>query len=96
MKEVFREGWHLLLPSLPSWDFSRRLFRGEGGLWSINCLVVASWLGQEKYRMTPRWILDSLINGAINAVEVAAAVRAAGLVIGVIGITGVDWPFPPL
>jgi TRAP-type uncharacterized transport system fused permease subunit len=46
--------------------------------------------------MTPRWILDSLINGAINAVEVAAAVRAAGLVIGVIGITGVDWPFPPL
>jgi TRAP transporter 4TM/12TM fusion protein len=94
VKEVFREGWHLLLPIVALVGFLATGYSAvKAVFWSIICLIVASWLGQEKYRMTPRRILDSLINGAINAVEVAAACACSGLVIGVIGITGVGLAF---
>ena len=46
--------------------------------------------------MTPKRVLDALISGGMGAVEVAAACACSGLVIGVIGITGVGLAFSSL
>jgi TRAP transporter 4TM/12TM fusion protein len=50
-------------------------------------------MGKPQYRMTPKRLLDALIAGGMGAVEVAAACACSGLVIGVIGITGIGLAF---
>lgn len=91
---VLREGWHLLIPIITLVLFLATGYSAvKAVFWSIVCLVGASWLGDEKYRMTPKRVLNSLIDGAIGAVDVAAACACSGIVIGVIGITGVGLAF---
>lgn len=91
---VLREGWHLLIPIITLVLFLATGYSAvKAVFWSIVCLVGASWLGDKKYRMTPKRVLNSLIDGAIGAVDVAAACACSGIVIGVIGITGVGLAF---
>jgi TRAP transporter 4TM/12TM fusion protein len=61
--------------------------------WSIVLMICVSWMGKPQYRMTPKRLLDALIAGGMGAVEVAAACACSGLVIGVIGITGIGLAF---
>lgn len=91
---VLREGWHLLIPIITLIGFLATGYSAvKAVFWSIICLIGASWLGEKKYRMTPQRILNALIDGAIGAVDVAAACACSGIVIGVIGITGVGLAF---
>ena len=91
---VLREGWHLLLPIITLVIFLALGYSPvKAVFWSIVLLVVVSWGGKKEYRMTPKRILDALINGAIGAIEVAAACACSGIIIGVIGITGVGLAF---
>lgn len=94
LKIVLKEGWHLLLPIVTLVVFLALGYSPvKAVFWSLVLLVVVSWGGKKEYRMTPKRIVDALINGAIGAVEVAAACACSGLIIGVIGITGVGLAF---
>lgn len=94
LKTVLKEGWHLLLPIVTLIIFLALGYSPvKAVFWSLVLLVVVSWGGKKEYRMTPRRILDALINGAIGAIEVAAACACSGIIIGVIGITGVGLAF---
>ncbi|QTX31412.1 TRAP transporter permease [Aminithiophilus ramosus] len=93
-KLILREGWHLLFPIVTLIIFLALGYSPvKAVFWSIVLLVAVSWMGKKEYRMTPRRVLDALINGAIGAIEVAAACACSGIVIGVIGITGVGLAF---
>jgi len=92
--DTLKRGWNLLLPILvlililaSGYSPIRSVF------WSIVAIVVCSWLGAKEYRMTPKKILDAMISGALGAIEVAAACAVAGIIIGVIAITGVGLAF---
>jgi TRAP transporter 4TM/12TM fusion protein len=92
--KVLREGWHLLLPIITLVVFLAYGYSAvKAVFWSIVLMVAVSWFGKAEYRMTPKRILDALINGGLGAIEVAAACACSGLVIGVIGITGVGLAF---
>lgn len=91
---VLREGWHLLLPIITLVVFLALGYSAvKAVFWSIVLMVGVSWLGKAEYRMTPKRILDALISGGMGAIEVASACACSGLVIGVIGITGVGLAF---
>lgn len=59
----------------------------KAALYSLVAVVLASFLGREA-RMTPDRILRALINGSKSVLPVATACAAAGIVIGVVTITG--------
>ena len=92
--DTLKRGWNLLLPILVL------IFILASGyspimsvFWSIVAIVVFSWLGAKENRMTPKKILDAMINGGLGAIEVASACACAGIIIGVIAITGVGLAF---
>lgn len=91
---ILKDGWHLLLPIVTlvlflAFGYSPTL----AVFWSMILLVVVSWIGKPKHRMTPKRIFQTLIEGGLGACEVAAACACSGVVIGVIGITGVGLLF---
>ncbi|MGI6252537.1 MAG: TRAP transporter permease [Aminivibrio sp.] len=91
---VLKEGWHLLLPIITLVVFLALGYSAvKAVFWSIVIMVAVSWIGKPEYRMTPKRILNALIDGGLGAVEVAAACACSGLVIGVIGITGIGLAF---
>jgi TRAP transporter 4TM/12TM fusion protein len=91
---VLKAGWHLLLPIIPLVIFLALGYSAvKAVFWSIVLMVCVSWMGKPQYRMTPKRLLDALIAGGMGAVEVAAACACSGLVIGVIGITGIGLAF---
>jgi len=59
---------------------------------AILCIVVVSWVRKET-RMGVKDILDALYIGARNSVSTAAILICAGIVIGIVGITGVGVTF---
>lgn len=91
---IMKRGWFLLLPILTlvvflAYGYSPTL----AVFYSILLLIVVSWFGKPEQRMTPRRILATLIEGGLSAIEVAAACACSGIMIGVIGITGVGLSF---
>ncbi|HOO62478.1 MAG TPA: TRAP transporter permease [Synergistaceae bacterium] len=94
VKEVFRKGWHLLLPVIVLIVFLALGYSAiKAVFWSIVLLVVASWIGPREHRVTPQRLVQALIEGGIAAVEVAAACACSGIIIGVVGITGLGLAF---
>lgn len=92
--KVLKEGWHLIIPIITLVVFLALGYSAvKAVFWSIILMVAVSWLGKKEYRMTPRRTLQALIDGGLGAVEVAAACACSGLVIGVIGITGIGLAF---
>jgi len=92
--EVLKKGWHLLLPVVTLIVFLALGYSAiKAVFWSIVLLMAASWMGPKEHRMTPRKIIESFIEGGTAAVEVAAACACSGIVIGVVGITGLGLAF---
>ena len=92
--KVLKEGWHLIIPIITLVVFLALGYSAvKAVFWSIILMVAVSWLGKKQYRMTPKRTLQALIDGGLGAVEVAAACACSGLVIGVIGITGIGLAF---
>lgn len=93
-KKVLKEGWNLLIPIITLVVFLSLGYSAvKAVFWSIVLMIGASWFGRKENRMTPKKVLFALIDGGIGAVEVAAACACSGIVIGVIGITGIGLAF---
>jgi TRAP transporter 4TM/12TM fusion protein len=63
--------------------------------WAIISTVVLSWLKKET-RMGPLEILGAMESGAKTAASIAVATACAGIVIGVVGLTGLGLKFSEL
>ncbi len=95
-KAVLWLGWHLFLPLIGIVFF---LFRGYtpllAGFYAVLLTVVISAVRQAT-RMGPRKVYAALEAGALGAISVAAACAAAGIVIGVVNLTGLGLRFSSL
>ncbi len=93
---TFLSGGHLLL-ALPV--FVYMLIYGYSvmyaSFWAIVTTVVVSYARRSTW-LTPRKILKSLIDGANAVLPVAAACATAGIIIGVITVTGLGLKFSSL
>jgi TRAP transporter 4TM/12TM fusion protein len=88
IKAVFKTQWIFIVPLLVLiatmiWGYSPRV----AVLYSLVATVVMSVFKKEA-RMTPSKILDALAKSAYNSVMVACACATAGIVIGVVLLTG--------
>jgi TRAP transporter 4TM/12TM fusion protein len=86
--EIFRRRWMFTIPLLllilvMVMGYSPRV----AVLYSLVATVVTSWLTKEN-RMTPSKILDALAETGSGSVMVATACAIAGIVIGVVLLTG--------
>ena len=93
---TFLHGGHLLL-SLPV--FAYMLIDGYSvmyaSFWAIVCTFVVSYL-KRTTRLTPKKLFASFIDGAGAVLPVAAACATAGIIIGVITLTGLGLKFSSL
>jgi TRAP transporter 4TM/12TM fusion protein len=64
----------------------------KAGLWAILVTIFVSFVRKETW-MTPRRILESLDAGARGAVQVGIACATAGVIIGVLTLTGLGMRF---
>ena len=90
--EVFKDGWHYLLPlvvlvALLIYGFTPTYAAGI----SIISVVVASWLS--KHPMGLKDILDALAQGSKNMATTAMLLIAVGLVVNVVAMTGIGNTF---
>lgn len=90
---VLRRG-HLLLPIVLLVTFllmGYSIFRA--GSVGIISAVVASWLSGRTEAMGPRAVLDTLSLSAREAVQLMAICACAGIIVGVIALTGIGGRF---
>ncbi|SER01944.1 TRAP transporter, 4TM/12TM fusion protein [Amphritea atlantica] len=90
--EVFRDGWHYLLPlvvlvGLLIYGFTPTYAAGI----SIISVVVSSWLS--KHPMGVRDVFDALAQGSKNMATTAMLLIAVGLVVNVVAMTGIGNTF---
>ncbi|MDO6564274.1 TRAP transporter fused permease subunit [Amphritea sp. 1_MG-2023] len=90
--EVFRDGWHYLLPlvvlvCLLIYGFTPTYAAGI----SIISVVVASWLS--KHPMGLKDIFDALAQGSKNMATTSMLLIAVGLVVNVVAMTGIGNTF---
>jgi TRAP transporter 4TM/12TM fusion protein len=89
-------GWHLFLPLIGIVYF---LMQGYtpllAGFYAV-LLTIAISMVRKATRMTPRRVYAALEAGALAALPVAAACAAAGIVIGVVNLTGLGLRFSSL
>ncbi len=98
---AFAAGWHHIFSIFLLVYFLMRNFSPERAVfWAITATIVSSFImsmiRKESPREFGRLILDGLKEGAIGAVEVAAACAAAGIIIGCITMTGLGIKFSSL
>jgi TRAP transporter 4TM/12TM fusion protein len=98
---AFAAGWHHIFSIFLLVYFLMRNFSPERAVfWAITATIVSSFImsliRKESPRAFGRLILDGLKEGAIGAVEVAAACAAAGIIIGCITMTGLGIEFSSL
>lgn len=89
-KKVLRKGGHLFLPLflLIYLLVVVRYTPTKSGFWTIIATIAISWVVKET-RMGPKQIVEALEMGARNALTVVTACACAGIVIGVVTLTGV-------
>ena len=88
-KEVFLRGWLFLVPiAVLIWALVvARYSPVKAATLSMLTCIVVTWF-MPAARMGLRKILDGLERGARNVVSVAAVCAAAGIIVGVLGLTG--------
>ncbi len=89
-KKVMKEGFYFLTPLLLLIYLLAvtRVTPTRTAFWVILLTMVLSWIRKHQ-RMAPREIFQALELGAKNALTVVTACACAGLVIGVITLTGI-------
>lgn len=87
--ETFKKSWHLFIPVVCLIIFLMLRYSPMlSVVWSLIILIAVSWLRKET-RLTPALCLAAIADGAKNAIPVAAACATSGIILGVIGLTGV-------
>lgn len=93
---VIRSGAHFLIPlAALITALSMNVSPMRAGFVAVVSTFLASMLRSES-RMGPRRLLAALARGARNAVVVSVACAAAGIIVGVIGLTGQGLNFSSL
>jgi len=64
----------------------------RGALWAVATTVVVSWL-RAPTRLGPRGVLIALADGGKRSVEIAVTCAAAGVIVGVLSLTGLGVKF---
>ena len=96
LRQTLAFGWHLFLPLIGIVYF---LMQGYtpllAGFYAVLLTIVISMV-RKATRMNPRKVYAALEAGALSALPVAAACAAAGIVIGVVNLTGLGLRFSSL
>jgi TRAP transporter 4TM/12TM fusion protein len=93
LKETFKERGHLLLPLFVLiFSIVRGYSPGKSIFWSIVLIVVVSFF-RKSTRMSFSDILQAMESGIRNAIPVASACAAAGIITGIISLTGIGLRF---
>ncbi len=95
---VMRESWHLFIPILV---IVVGLFGGYSAplvalAATLSCFPVAMLRANSRHHVTLAAVWDALLDGARNALGIAMACACAGIVIGIIALTGVGISFTQL
>ena len=95
---AFAAGWHHLFSIFLLIAFLTQDFSPERAVfWAIVATIITSFLmcliRRESMKTYGKMILEGLEEGAVGAVEVAAACAAAGIIIGSITMTGLGIKF---
>lgn len=94
-KTVFLEGFHLLIPLVGVVFLLIRFTPLRAAYWSIIIAMAVSML-RAHTRIGIKDILSALEEGAKKAIGVAAACACAGLIVGVVTLTGLGLTFANL
>ncbi len=88
IKEVLKRGWHFLIPiSVLVILLVSGYTPTYAAIISIGAVVLSSWLKKE-YRMGPKKIINAMIVGTRNMVGTGILLLVAGIIVGVITLTG--------
>lgn len=92
--QVLREGWHLLIPVgvLLYYLVVMGASMSRAGLVSIASIIVVSWF-RKKTRIGLNRFLEALREGALSTVGIAAVCGSAGIIVGVVSMTGLGVNF---
>jgi TRAP transporter 4TM/12TM fusion protein len=101
MRDAFANGWHhifsiFLLIYFLMHDYSPERAVFWAILATIATALIMTLLRREPLKAFLRQVIEGLAEGAIGAVEVAAACAAAGIIIGSITMTGLGIKFSSL
>lgn len=96
-KDTMKRGWHLLIPLVALIYFLTviKWTPFKAAYWSIWLAIGAAMLKKET-RIGIKEILGALESGARSAIGVAAACACAGIVVGVVTLTGLGLKFASL
>lgn len=96
IRSTLMSGGHLLIPLVV---FAWMLIIGYSvmfsSFWAVVATLAASFV-KRSTRLTPKKLIASLVDGAIAVLPVAAACATAGIIIGVITLTGLGLKFSSL
>ncbi len=96
LRDVIKDGWHF---TIPLFVLVGLLLKGFTPTYAasvgILAILLASYLNKKSW-MTPSKILESLALGAKNSISTAIILICAGIVIGVVNLTGVGVTFSML
>jgi len=98
LRDVMRESWHLFLPILV---IIIGLFGGYSAplvalVATLSCFPAAALRANSRHHVTAAAVWDALLDGARNTLGIAMACACAGIVIGLIALTGLGITFTQL
>ncbi|MEW6046984.1 MAG: TRAP transporter permease [Bacillota bacterium] len=95
-RQVMREGFHYLVPvGLLIYLLVRRYDALQAGLYALAALLVVAML-RPNSRLRPADVVDAFGAAARSALMVSVATAAAGIIVGVVGLTGLGLKFSAL
>ena len=94
VSSVLKEGWHLLIPVVIL--LYQLIVIGSSisraGLLSIASIIVVSWF-RKKTRLGFYRVIEAMREGALSTVGVASICACAGIIVGVVSVTGLGIKF---
>jgi TRAP-type uncharacterized transport system fused permease subunit len=92
-RRVLGQGWYLALPLVVLLaQLARGHSTGVAAFWGILTALVVSWVRAEN-RMGPSQIWEALVAGTRNTLMIASVAGSIGVVVGIIGLTGLGLKF---
>ena len=92
-RSVLRSGWYLALPLVVLLaQLVRGYSPGIAAFWGIVTAVFVSWM-RASTRMGVTKIYGALIDGARNTLMIASVAGSIGIIVGIIGLTGLGLTF---
>lgn len=92
-RQVLKRGWYLALPLVVLLvQLARGYSPGVAAFWAIVATVIVSWFRRET-RMGIKEIYAAMVDGARNTLMIASVAGSIGIIVGIIGLTGLGLRF---